>query len=87
MIYSVDMQKVTDDIDPEHFVGYLENTGWKKFPTKRADIKVLQLERGDEFYQVTIPLDKGLSDYYEAMFRAVNEVARAESKQVLVWVP
>lgn len=67
-----------DEINPEIFVQYLQNAGWKLFPRKRQDIKVFQIEKKDQLYQVTIPLDRTLGDYRNAMQMAVKEVALYE---------
>ena len=64
-----------NEIDPEIFCKYLQDSGWKQFPRKRKDIKVFQMERGDEIFQATIPLDRNLGDYEEAMKMAVKEVS------------
>lgn len=64
-----------NEIDPEIFCKYLQDSGWKQFPRKRQDIKVFQIEKGNDLYQATIPLDRKLGDYEEAMKMAVKEVA------------
>ena len=69
-----------DEINPEIFVQYLQNAGWKLFPRKRQDIKVFQIEKKDQLYQVTIPLDRTLGDYRNAMQMAVKEVASCQGK-------
>lgn len=82
MIYSVDFLELTEKINPFAFVKYLKDTGWTYFPTKKDYIRVFQLERENTFYQVTIPMDKILRDYQEAMYKAVSIVADAESKSI-----
>lgn len=66
-------------IEPTLLVQYLMSKGWKIFPRKRQDIKVLQIRKSDgSFFQVTIPLSRALSDYGEALSIALETVAEAE---------
>lgn len=69
----------TKEMDPERLVQHLEDTGWKQIPRKQSDIKVFQKEK-DKFYQVTVPMDKNLSDYKEAMCQAIKTIAEAEGR-------
>lgn len=82
MIYSVDFLELAEKINPLAFVKYLKDTGWMLFQTKKSYVKIFQLEREDNFYQVTIPMDKVLRDYREAMYKAISIVAEAESKSI-----
>lgn len=67
-------------IEPTLLVQYLMSKGWKIFPRKRQDIKVLQIKKADgSFFQVTIPLSRALSDYGEALSIALETVAEAEN--------
>lgn len=67
-------------IEPTLLVQYLMSKGWKIFPRKRQDIKVLQIRKSDgSFFQVTIPLSRALSDYDEALSIALETVAEAEN--------
>lgn len=67
-------------IEPTLLVQYLMNKGWRVFPRKRQDIKVLQIKKADgSFFQVTIPLSRALSDYGEALSIALETVAEAEN--------
>lgn len=45
-------------------------------------VLIFQLQTDFDFFQVTIPMDKGLSDYKEAMYKAVETVALAEHKSI-----
>lgn len=66
-------------IEPTLLVQYLMSKGWKIFPRKRQDIKVLQIKKADgSFFQVTIPLSRALSDYGEALSIALKTAAEAE---------
>ena len=49
--------------------------GWKKFPRKRTDIVVYQFVKEEVFFQVVIPLDKGLSDYNDAILDTLKTIS------------
>ena len=74
-------------IEPTLLMQYLMSKGWKIFPRKRQDIKVLQIKKADgSFFQVTIPLSRALSDYGEALSIALETVAEAadmDKKQLI----
>ena len=82
MIYSVNFLDLTEKINPLAFSKYLKDTGWNLFQTKRKDVKVYQYEKDDEFYQVTVPLEKRLADYKDAMYKAIITVAEVEKKSI-----
>lgn len=76
----IDSSVLTCLIEPTPLVKYLMDKGWKIFPRKRQDIKVLQVRKADgSFFQVTIPLSRALSDYNEALSIALETVAEAEN--------
>lgn len=80
MIYSVDFLELTEQINPLAFVKYLKDTGWNSFQIMRKNIRVFQKEMGGAFHQITLPMDKQLSDYKEAMYRAVKTVSEVECR-------
>ena len=80
MIYSVDFLELTEQINPLAFVKYLKDTGWNSFQIMRKNIRVFQKEMGGSFHQITLPMDKQLSDYKEAMYRAVKTVSEVECR-------
>ena len=82
MIYSVNFIDMTEKINPLAFVRYLSDTNWKLYPTKKTYIKIFQYESGSEFYQAIIPIDKSLSDYKQAMYKAVETVSKKEKKSL-----
>lgn len=82
MIYSVNFLDLTEKINPLAFSKYLKDTGWIQFPSKRTSVKIYQLEKGDNFFQVIIPVDKKLGDYKQAIYKAVKTVALVENKSV-----
>lgn len=82
MIYSVNFMDLTEKISPLAFVKYLKDTGWEQFKSRRTDIKIFQYEKNDDFFQVIVPTEKKLSDYKEAMYKAVETVAQAENKSL-----
>lgn len=82
MTYTVNLIDLTEKISPLAFAKYLKDTGWEVFPSKRTYVKIFQCEKNNDFYQVTIPMEKNLNDYKEAMFNAVEITAKAENKSI-----
>lgn len=82
MIYSVDLMNLTEKISPFVFSKYLEDTGWELYQSKNAYIKIFQYERNDDFFQVIIPIERRLNDYKEAMYKAVETVAKVEDRSM-----
>lgn len=62
-------------ISPTLLCGYLEQTGWKEFRTKRTDVKYYQITKKGKDYQADIPLDEKLGDYEFVLWRSVQLVA------------
>lgn len=71
MIYSVNFVDMTLKLNPLAVTKYLSETNWELYPIKRNDIKIFQYKKEDLFEQVTIPLDKKLRDYKNAMYDSV----------------
>lgn len=67
--------------NPEILVEKLKTDGWKYIPRKRSDIAVFQNEIGDKFFQVTIPLDRNLGDFKEALEMALQEIKSFEKEK------
>lgn len=67
--------------NPEILVEKLKTDGWKYIPRKRSDIAVFQNEIGDKFFQVTIPLDRNLGDFEEALEIALQEIKSFEKEK------
>lgn len=82
MIYSVNFVDMTLKLNPLAVTRYLTETHWDSYPIKRKDIKIFQYRKENIFEQVTIPLDKKLRDYKEAMYDAICRVAYVEKKSV-----
>ena len=82
MIYSVNFVDMTLKLNPLAVTKYLSETNWEQYPIKRNDIKIFQYKKEDLFEQVTIPLDKKLRDYKNAMYDAVCKIAYVEKKSV-----
>ncbi len=82
MIYAVNFMDLTVKISPLAFAKYLKDTGWEVFQSKKTYIKIFQYEKGHDFFQVIIPMEKRLHDYKEAMLKAVETVAKAENRSV-----
>ena len=66
---------------PENLIAKLKADGWKYIPRKRTDIAVFQNEIGDKFFQVTIPLDRNLGDFEEALKMALQEIELFEKEK------
>lgn len=82
MIYSVNFVDMTLKLNPLAVTKYLTETNWELYPVKRKDIKIFQYIREDLFEQVTIPIDKMLRDYKNAMYDAICKIAYVEKKSV-----
>ncbi len=82
MIYSVNLLDLAEKINPLAFSRYLKDTGWLQFQSKRTNVRIYQLEQGNNFFQVVIPTDKELSDYKQAMYKAIETLATVEQKTV-----
>lgn len=79
---SVNYREMTAHINPMTVVNCLIKMGWKIFPRKRDDVKILQYRKMDELFQVTIPMDRILSDYQEAMYESIMTIAEVEGKRL-----
>lgn len=66
---------------PENLVAKLKADGWKYIPRKRTDIAIFQNEIGNQFFQVTIPLDRNLGDFKEALEMALQEIELFEKEK------
>lgn len=82
MIYTVNFVDMTLKLNPLAVMKYLTETNWQLYPIKRKDIKIFQYKKEDFFEQVTIPLDKMLRDYKNAMYDAICKIAHVEKKSV-----
>lgn len=63
-----------DNISPEAVIAFAEKEGWKVIPRKDESVRVLQKHIGEKLCPVTIPVDRSLGDYKEAMQAAVREI-------------
>ena len=66
---------------PENLIAKLKADGWKYIPRKRTDIAVFQNKAGDKFFQVTIPLDRSLGDFEEALEMTLQEIELFEKEK------
>lgn len=66
---------------PENLIAKLKADGWKYIPRKRTDIVIFQNEIGNQFFQVTIPLDRNLGDFEEALEMALQEIELFEKEK------
>lgn len=67
--------------NPEILITKLKTDGWKYIPRKRSDIAIFQNEIGNKFFQVTIPLDRNLGDFEEALEMALQEIETFEKEK------
>ena len=82
MIRAAGLLDLTKDINPTAFARYLKRTGWAPFETKREQVRVFQHEDHRGFFQIRLPIDKKLSDFREATYRAVETLATVEGRPV-----
>ncbi len=82
MQYTVNYFDLAEKINTLIFSRYLKDTGWEQFPSKRTKVKIFQLENERGFYQINLPVDRTLSDYKEAMYRAVQTAADASGREI-----
>lgn len=66
---------------PENLIAKLKTDGWKYIPRKRTDIAIFQNETGNQFFQVTIPLNRNLGDFEEAFKMALQEIESFEEEK------
>lgn len=66
---------------PENLIAKLKADDWEYIPRKRTDIAVFQNEIGDKFFQVTIPLDRNLGDFEEALEMILQEIELFEKEK------
>lgn len=78
-----DIEKLLSEVVPSSFAHYLRGKGWVQFKTRRTDIEVYQyLKDGQLLEQVTIPIDRKLFDYSEALYESIQAVAGFEGRSV-----
>lgn len=82
MIHSTSFLSLIENINHSAFAKYLKDTGWRQFKSKRTNVKIFQREEAGKFFQVTLPVERELSDFNTAMYKAVEIVAEVEKKSV-----
>lgn len=82
MIYSINFMDMAGKISSLAFAKYLKETGWTQYKTKREEIRIFQLNVNNELQQITIPMQKELRDYNQAMYDAVTVLASVEKKSI-----
>ncbi len=80
MIYTADFVEMAGKISHVDLVKYLRDLGWKEVESKRSNVKLYQLVKGDNLYQADIPTSRELGDYNSAMYRAVEQIAQSSKK-------
>lgn len=62
---------------------YLLFSGWKEFKTKRSkEVRIFQTKKDEKLFQVSVPMDKALSDYDYVLFQSCKVIAGCENKTV-----
>lgn len=82
MFRAVDFKTSAGRINPLEFLQTLRGENWREVRVKNPAVKVFQLERGNEFFQTTVPVDRNLVDFDAAMLRAVETFASAREANV-----
>lgn len=82
MIYSINFLDMTVQLNPFAVCQYLELNDWRQIPFKREDVKIYQIYKNDNLVQVSVPLSKELSDYKQAMYDVIREIADYEEKSI-----
>jgi hypothetical protein len=82
MIYSTDFKKLAGKINHIDLGKYLNDLHWGKITSKRENVDIYQLEKGDEFFQINLPLNRELRDYNEAMYSAMETISKSERKNI-----
>ena len=76
-------EKFVSQVNPSALAHYLRGKGWVQFKIRRIDIEIYQyLMDGQLLEQVTIPIDKELFDYSEALYESMQAVAGFEGRSV-----
>ena len=69
-------EKFVSQVNPSALAHYLRGKGWVQFKIRRIDIEIYQyLMDGQLLEQVTIPIDKELFDYSEALYGQIQAIA------------
>ena len=76
------LKELSSHVTPFAFVRYLQANGWVALDQKREGIAVCKYHNGEQFEQVSIPLDSTLHDYALAMYLAVRDVADLEGRPI-----
>ena len=82
MIYSTDFKKLAGKINHIDLGKYLIDLNWKTIKSKRENVDIYQIEKCDELFQINLPLNRELRDYNEAMYSAMETIAKSERKSV-----
>ena len=80
MIYSTDFEELAGKISHIDVAQYLRDLGWNEVATKTNLVNIFQYESPESFFQVDLPTSRDLRDYKNAMFRAVESIARSAMK-------
>lgn len=75
MIYSIKPEILSGKVNHTKVIEYLKENGWNPFEIKQKNISIFQNIKYNRFYQVIVPKDKELSDYADAMYCAIKEIA------------
>lgn len=82
MFRAIDYKTSAGRINPLDFLQTLRCENWREIRVKNPAIKVFQYERGSDFFQANIPVDRDLVDFDSAMLRAVETLAEVRGANV-----
>ena len=80
------MEERLHHINVDNLINYVVEHNWKEFKTKKDGICIFQYEEEDNFYEITIPLDTGFSDYYDTLYRSIYTICKKDKLNLNVFI-
>ncbi|PIP54812.1 MAG: hypothetical protein COX07_03265 [Bacteroidetes bacterium CG23_combo_of_CG06-09_8_20_14_all_32_9] len=78
---SIIFEKIIENINPLQIQKYLKSTGWNFIQSKRPQIGIYFLNKGAEWFEVTLPLKKEYADFEQAIKIIIERIAEVEKKE------
>ncbi len=83
MIYTTDFIELAGKIGYIDLAKYLSDLGWVEYTGRvKIDTKIYQKTLDDELYQVNLPFSRDFADYNNAIYKAIEALAKTEKKSV-----